>query len=122
MGTQSRPSDRSSLVRAALVVVAIVFGLPLLTMLFAVPMLGMWAVGGGHMWGGATGAPEFLVVLLLLVPLLLVLLAVAYVARSLSRDAGGAADPALDELRRAYARGDLTDEEFERRRERLREE
>jgi putative membrane protein len=28
-------------------------------------------------------------------------------------------DPALEELRRAYARGDLTDEEFEHRRERL---
>jgi putative membrane protein len=28
-------------------------------------------------------------------------------------------DPAIEELRHAYARGDLTDEEYESRRERL---
>jgi putative membrane protein len=31
----------------------------------------------------------------------------------------GSSDPALEELRMAYARGDLSDEEYERRRERL---
>jgi putative membrane protein len=31
-------------------------------------------------------------------------------------------DPALEELRMAYARGDLSEEEFEERRERLRQE
>jgi len=35
---------------------------------------------------------------------------------------GAGADPAIRELRQAYARGDLTDEEYERRRERLEEE
>jgi putative membrane protein len=34
-----------------------------------------------------------------------------------AEDAGS--DPAMEELRRAYARGDLSDEEFDRRRERL---
>jgi putative membrane protein len=118
MGTQSQ--ERSPFLRVALVVLAIVFGIPLLMMLFAVPFMGMWAMGGGHMWDGAAGGPEFFVILLMLVPLLLLLLGVAYVARALFGDEGGATDPAMAELRRAYARGDLTDEEFERRREQLR--
>nr|WP_305080130.1 SHOCT domain-containing protein [Natronomonas sp. LN261] len=36
--------------------------------------------------------------------------------------AGAVTDPALEELRMAYARGDLSEEEFEERRERLRQE
>lgn len=35
------------------------------------------------------------------------------------RDGDDGSDGALDELRRAYARGDIDDEEFDRRRERL---
>jgi len=50
-----------------------------------------------------------------------VLLGVAYLGyRTVVGTTGEAAtDPALTELRTAYARGDVTDEEFETRRERL---
>lgn len=37
-------------------------------------------------------------------------------------DTGRTADPALEELRTAYARGELSDEEYEERRERFRRE
>ena len=45
---------------------------------------------------------------------LLVLVGIGYL---IYRSASG--DPALDELRLAYARGDLSDEEYEERRDRL---
>ena len=92
--------------RGLLLVVALVVLFPLLWM-------GTGLFGGGtHMGGGLFG----------LIPLLLVLVFgylvyVALVDDSSERDA----DTALDKLRAAYARGDLSDEEFERRRERLRE-
>ncbi|MFC6989957.1 SHOCT domain-containing protein [Haloplanus sp. GCM10025708] len=51
---------------------------------------------------------------------LVVLLGGGYVFyRRIARDVD-TADPALEELRLAYARGELSDEEFEERRQRLR--
>lgn len=101
-----------------LVIAAIVL-LPVLAMAFMMPMMGMW--GWGHMTGtgmwGTGGSWTWVVAWL--VPLLVVL-AVGYLLYTrLGRD--GSSDAAIQELRRAYARGDLSDEEFERRRERLRD-
>ncbi|WP_336338920.1 SHOCT domain-containing protein [Haloarcula brevis] len=86
---------------------------------------GMW--GGGHMWDGQMGpgggtAPGwvFLVGALLQVLFLAALVGVGYLFyRAVTGAASGGRDDAIAELRRAYARGDLDDEEFERRRERL---
>jgi putative membrane protein len=87
-------------------------------MAFAMPMMGLmgWWWGDGMM----TASPLWGVGMMLF--WLVVLLGVAYVLyRGLvSRTATGTdSDPALEELRLAYARGDLTAEEFEERRERL---
>jgi len=77
----------------------------------------MW---NGGMWDG-TGA-TWMWLLMVSIPLL-VILAVGYLLYSTVRQSSAErTDPALEELRTAYARGDLTDEEFEERRERLRRE
>lgn len=61
-----------------------------------------------------------IVVLIPIVVMLLVGGAGGYlIYRGLRRAIGHRTDPAIEELRQAYARGDLTDEEFEQRRERL---
>jgi putative membrane protein len=78
-------------------------------------MGGMW---GGGMWGDGTG---WMWLIGMLVPFLflLVLVGAGYaVYRSVS-GTDGDSDPALEELRLAYARGELTDEEYEQRRDAL---
>lgn len=102
--------------RLILLVVIVIVLLPVFMMALALPFMGMMGIWGpgGHM-GGAV-APFWGLVSILLVPLLLIIGAYL-VYRVFLRDH----DPALDELRMAYARGDITDEEYERRLERLRE-
>ncbi|WP_090623228.1 SHOCT domain-containing protein [Natrinema salaciae] len=112
-----------SLIRTLLIVIAAILLLPVLMMTLAIPMMGVW--GGGHMWNGGawggTGA-TWMWLLMSVVPLL-VILGLGYLLYSAVRRSGTrGTDPALEELRTAYARGDLTDEEFENRRERLRRE
>lgn len=112
-----------SLIRTLLIVIVAILLLPVLMMTLAMPMMGVW--GGGHMWNGGMwgGSGATWMWLLMSVIPLLVLLGLGYLLYSAVRHSGGQrADPALEELRTAYARGDLTDEEFEERRERLRRE
>lgn len=100
--------------KAVLLVVAVLFALPLLMMLVMLPlgMYGMMGYGGGMM---GVGAPGWLFALLPLV-----LLGVfGYLVVKLVENRR---DPALRELRDAYARGDLSTDEFEERRERLEKE
>lgn len=119
-----RSGDRA--LRTLVVVLGLVLLLPLLMMALAMPMMGMMGWYGGTMgdYGGMVGySPLWGVGMTLL--WLLVLGGVGYtVYRVLAGDGSVAetADPALEELRVAYARGELTDEEFEERRERLRRE
>lgn len=112
-----------SLVRTLLIVIAAILLLPVLMMALAMPLMGVW--GGGHMWNGGmwdgTGA-TWMWLLMSIVPLL-VILGIGYLLYTAVRQSDDQrTDPALEELRAAYARGDLTDEEFEERRERLRRE
>jgi putative membrane protein len=119
--------DSSRLVAVALLALAILLAVPLL--LWGGGMTGTGAMGPGTMWGdgwmhgGQTGAVSGWWLLVGLVGRLLtlaVLVGLGYLGyRALTRDGGR--DPALEELRSAYARGDIDDDEFERRRERLRE-
>jgi putative membrane protein len=105
-----------SLLRIVLIVLAVVLLFPLLLMAFTMPMMGMmgWWWGGG----GMGAAPIWVIGMMLL--FLLVLLGVGYALyRGLGGDSTLQRDPALEELRTAYARGELTDEEFEQRRQRL---
>ncbi|QCJ45743.1 SHOCT domain-containing protein [Haloprofundus sp. MHR1] len=107
--------------RIGLVGLTILVALPLLTVaLVGGPPMGWWA--GGHMagdaWGGGVGA--FVVMALwMLVPLLAVLGGGYLLLRALGGDGERGGDRALEELRVAYARGELTDEEYESRRQRL---
>ena len=111
-----------SVVRTILFVIAALLALPIVVMILAMPRMGMW--GAGHMGSGTwdgTGA-TWMWLGMWLFPLL-VLVGIGYlVYAAVRRSSTGAAesDPALEELRLAYARGELTDEEFETRRERLR--
>ncbi|WP_336021686.1 SHOCT domain-containing protein [Halobellus salinisoli] len=105
------------LLRVVLVVLAIIVLFPLLMMVFAMPMMGMM----GWWWGGGFGmgiSPIWGIGMMLL--FLIVLLAIGYfLYRGLVSGQFADGDRALDELRTAYARGDITDEEFERRQQRL---
>ncbi|MGQ4554371.1 SHOCT domain-containing protein [Halobellus sp. GM3] len=93
---------------------------------------GMWRpMYDGGMWGpmhdgGGGGTVWWVVVLLWRLLLLVTLVGGGYVLyRAASGDRGETADrrdPAMEELRGAYARGDISEEEYERRRERLRRE
>ncbi|MFP8956940.1 SHOCT domain-containing protein [Natrialbaceae archaeon A-CW3] len=106
------------LVRTIIVIVAILFLAPFVLMVLLWPAMGM---GGGHMWNGGmwdgTGSWFWMGSWLFTV---LVVGAIGYLLFSALRGSDGReTDSALEELRLAYARGDLTDEEFEQRRERL---
>lgn len=114
--------------RIVLVIIAVVVLAPILTMTFAFPMMGMWGGGmsggyGGMMGGyGGTGVSPLWGLASMLV-WLVVLVGGGYLAyRWLSGDGGAATDPALEELRLAYARGDLSEEEYVNRRATLEEE
>ncbi|WP_396613864.1 SHOCT domain-containing protein (plasmid) [Haloferax sp. S1W] len=112
-----RTSD--GLLRIVLIVLAVIVLFPMLMMIFAVPMIGMmgWWWGGG-MAGGLSPLWGIGMMLVWLV----VLVGIGYLLyRGLIGGVGSsiAGDRALEELRVAYARGDLSDEEFEERRAKL---
>ncbi len=97
----------------------------LLGALLLVPLL-MMGVGIGGMVGyggmmGTWGGNGWWPLVGLLVPVLVVLVVLGggyLIVRGLSRGRQSR-DPAVEELRLAYARGDISEEEFESRRKRL---
>lgn len=112
-----------SLIRTVLIVIVAILLLPVLMMVVMMPMMGLW--GWGHMWNGGmwngTGA-AWMWIFMLLVPLV-VILGIGYLLyRVVGQPNALRRDAALEELRTAYARGEISDEEFEERRERLQEE
>lgn len=114
-------TSEDGLLRIVLVVLGAVVLLPLLMMAFAMPMMGMMGWWGGGMFGPGVSP---LWGIGTMVVWLVVLGGIGYVLyRGLVGNLGArtTGDPALDELRMAYARGELTEEEFEARLERLEE-
>lgn len=114
-----------TLTRVLLAALAALLLFPLLAMLFAGPTMGTWGgmgsgMGGmGGAWGmGSTWGMGGGWLLSLWLLLLVLVVGAAVVAFGLGGD-GEEDDGALAELRESYARGDLTDEEYEQRRDRL---
>ena len=110
-------SDDSAL-WTAVYVVLFLLAIPVLMMLVMMPLM----VGVGWdmhtAWHGSGGGWGW--VLMWLVPIL-VLVGFGYLLYMLVGSNNKSHDPrAMDELRTAYARGNLSDEEFEKRRDRLR--
>lgn len=105
-------STQTDLATVLLIGLAILVLGPMLMMGVAMPMM-----GGMYGYGGADGFGT----LGFLVPLafLLVILGVGYLLARRVTDHATSRDTALEELRLAYARGDLSDEEFETRRQKL---
>jgi putative membrane protein len=113
-------SDSLDAKTVLLLLLAAIVLLPLLTMGMGYGMMGGPMMGGG-MWGGSASGWWLLVGLLGRVLTLLVLVGVGYFVYRALTASGDGGDEALEELRLAYARGDLSDEEYERRRETLEE-
>lgn len=113
-------ASTDTFLRTVLIIIAAILLIPFLMMVFMMPIMGIW--GWGHMWNGGmwngTGATWMWLVMWL------VMLAIVgglgyFIYRAIRRHPERETDTALEEVRVAYARGDLSDEEFEERRERL---
>ena len=113
--------DETRLVTLLLVIIGAVFIVPLFfmgvgMMGFGPMMGGMW---GSGMWDGTMPRWMFVVGIVMQLLFLIALVGGGYlIYRAIARDPSDA-DHALEELRLAYARGELTDEEYEQRREAL---
>lgn len=109
--------DQLDLATIVLLILGVLIALPLLTMgLGFGGMMGYGGMPGGY---GATNGWWPLVGMLVPLGFLLALLVGGYLLVRRLAVNQPSRDVAMEELRMAYARGDLTDEEFETRRERL---
>lgn len=105
-----------------LAIVVALINIPAFAMGFG--MMGVGSMMGGtwgdHMWGSSE-ASGWMVAIGVGMQLLFLAIVVGgvYLGYRALTTQDESVDPALEELRSAYARGDLSDEEYERRRERL---
>ncbi|WP_247729800.1 SHOCT domain-containing protein [Halovivax limisalsi] len=113
-------TDRQ-LVWIALAIIVVLFILPAFAMGFGMMGPTMGGDWGHPMWGAGDVVPGWMFVVWAVMQLLFLALLVGagYLGYRALRSRSKSTDPALEELRSAYARGEIDDEEFERRRERL---
>lgn len=120
----STNTDNATLVTVVLLVLAGFLLLPLLFMGFG--LMGYGHVGG-TMWGngvmsdGAVSGWLLVAWIAMRVLFFVAILGGLYLVFRAIAGRERDTDPALEELRRAYARGELTEEEYETRRERLKQ-
>lgn len=115
--SQQRPDAR--LITVLLVAAAVLVLLPVATMAVGMVAFGpmMGGTWGGHMWAdGATSGWLFVARVVLGLFVLAALLVGGYLLYRAFTGRRGGTDPALAELRLAYARGELSEEEYEQRR------
>lgn len=110
-------TESSRSIRTIGLLVVFLFLIPVFLMLAMMPMMGMMGSGAYHM--DMTGTSPLWMAGMMAIRIILVagLLYVAY--RFLTGGTVHSEDPAFEELRLAYARGDLSEEEYEKRREKL---
>jgi putative membrane protein len=112
----TREAD-GSLIRIIVIVLAVLILFPMLMMVFAFPLMGLMGWWGGGIGPGGI-SPLWGIGMMLV--WLLILIGIGYVLyRAVARGPFSVDDRAIEELRVAYARGDLSDEEYEQRREAL---
>ena len=112
----SENTDNTRLVTVVLVIIGALVILPIFFMSFGM-MGGMW---GGGMWGDGT-VPDWVfgVGIVMRILFLAALIGGGYLIYRAVAGSESGSDQALEELRLAYARGELTDDEYEQRREAL---
>mgnify|MGYP000501254602 CR=1 FL=1 len=110
-------SDQLDATTILLLILGAIIVLPLLAM--GLGFGGMMGYGGMMGQYGSTGGWWPFVGMLVPLVILFLLLGGGYLVFRRTSEAQTSHDSAIEELRMAYARGDLTDEEFEARREKL---
>ncbi|WP_415380515.1 SHOCT domain-containing protein [Halosimplex sp. TS25] len=117
-----KQTDDTRLVTILLIIIGAFVIFPMFFMGFGMMgygsmMGGMWS---GGMWGGGTMSGWMFIVGIVMQALFLAFIVGGgyLIYRTVMSDSSDA-DQALEELRLAYARGELTDEEYEQRREAL---
>lgn len=114
-------TDNTRLVTIVLAIVGAIVIFPILFMSLGM-MGGMW---GGGMWGSGMWAEGtvpgwvFVVGIVMRILFLAALIGGGYLVYRAVTGSESDSDQALEELRLAYARGELTDDEYEQRREAL---
>ena len=116
--SQTASTTDGSVLQAILIAVLILIAIPFVMMIVMMPMMGAWGVGhmSGWMWNGTEASWGWIVMWFVMLG---ILLGGGYLLYRALRNSRGDSDPALEELRTAYARGELSAEEFEERRNRL---
>lgn len=108
-------TEDRSILWTVLIVIGVLILAPFLMMALMMPMMGAWG------WTQGWTASPLLLLASWLIPLL-VLAGIGYLIYRVATRTAEPEDDALQELRLAYARGDISDEEYEHRRARLLEE
>lgn len=111
------PSNQLDSATVLLLILGTIFVLPLLMM--GLGFGGMMGYAGMMGQYGGTGGWWLFAGMLVPLIFLLVLLGGGYLVFQRGAGSRTAQDPAMQELRTAYARGELSEEEFEERRRRL---
>jgi putative membrane protein len=107
----------SDLLQLVVIIGAVLLLLPVVLMLVMLPTMGGMHAGAWD--GGMMGTGGWWLVSSLLP--LVVIAGLAYAGYRVLAGDGDESDPAVEELRQAYARGELSDEEYETRMQRLKE-
>ncbi|MFB1063076.1 SHOCT domain-containing protein [Natrinema sp. H-ect4] len=107
-------TEDTRLVTILLIIIGAFVIFPMFFMGFGPMMGGMW---GGGMWSdGTIPGWMFIVGILMQLLFLAALVGGGYLIYRVVTGSESGSDQALEELRLAYARGELTDEEYEQRR------